>query len=91
MGIRIERCRKRRHQAYFLLCIPSMNTVMIKLLLEHPRALIESGVVIPCALRGLLDCDDDEALRTVPLPAAVESPSSLDGFDGLETRLARLA
>jgi hypothetical protein len=41
--------------------INAMNA-LFKLLLENPRAVIESGVVIPCALHGLLALEDDEVI-----------------------------
>lgn len=37
------------------------------LLLANPRAVLESGVPVPCGLRFLLDADDDE---TVIAPAS---------------------
>lgn len=48
-----------------------MVTPMDKLfdmLLRDPRAVIESGVAIPCSLRSVLEIEDDEALRVSELP-----------------------
>jgi hypothetical protein len=50
-----------------------VDTTMDKLfdmLATNPRAVIDSGVVIPCALRGMLEIEDDENIKTTPLPAA---------------------
>lgn len=43
---------------------------LFDMLATNPRAVIESGVVIPCALRGMLEIEDDESIRTSPLPVA---------------------
>ena len=46
------------------------------LLLANPRAVIESGVMIPCALRGALEIEDDESIRTTPLPVVVRTQTA---------------
>jgi len=46
---------------------------LFTLLLEHPRAVMESGVAIPCALHGLIEREDDEAIRIIPRWAPVEA------------------
>lgn len=37
---------------------------LLALLIDHPHAVLESGVVIPCGLLAILEVDDDENIRT---------------------------
>lgn len=41
---------------------------LLNMLLREPRAVIESGVVIPCSLRSALELEDDQALCLSELP-----------------------
>lgn len=41
---------------------------LFDMLLRDPRAVLESGVAIPCSLRSALELEDDEALRVSELP-----------------------
>jgi hypothetical protein len=47
---------------------------LFALLLANPRAVIESGVAIPCGLRSLLDVEDDE---NVVIECSVDVPPRL--------------
>lgn len=66
-----------RAMIYLTRWLTIMNA-MLNLLLEHPRAVLAAGVVIPCGLWGLIEREDDEAItmRVAPRSAAHDTAPS---------------